>query len=97
MHKVSPGASDKSYGIHVARIAELPDGVTSRARELLMQFETNGTRQTGGNTHSPQIDTSGEPTNAKYDGLIAKLEKIEINELSPIQALVALSELKDQL
>src|SRR5699024_971743 len=40
LHKVKPGAVEKSYGIHVARLAELPDEVTSYAREKLAALES---------------------------------------------------------
>ena len=93
MHKVSPGASDKSYGIHVARIAEMPDGVTSRAKELLMQFETTGSRKMENQTNLSQPAAKED---VKYEGLLTRLKELNVNELSPIQALVELSELKDE-
>lgn len=93
MHKVSPGASDKSYGIHVARIAEMPDGVTNRAKALLQQFETDGTRQ----ANVVHEQEKQEMVTNEYESLINKLREINVNELSPIQALVALSELKEEL
>ena len=96
MHKVSPGASDKSYGIHVARIANMPDGVTNRAKELLQTFEVHGTRQANGNVVEVVQPVEGSTVN-EYDGLIEKLRSINVNELSPVQALVALSELKEDL
>jgi len=100
MHKISPGASDKSYGIHVARIAEMPDDVTNRAKELLLKFETHGTRTSldcdpqetaTTNSNLPHVHTS-----YMQERLIDKLRNINVNELSPIQALVALSELKEE-
>lgn len=101
MHKVSPGASDKSYGIHVARIAEMPIAVTERAKELLLKFETNGTRQTQPYVSAqplPQSETPvDEATVHLQEKLIMKLREININTLSPVQALVALSELKEEI
>jgi len=104
MHKVSPGASDKSYGIHVARIAEMPPAVTARAKELLLRFEAHGTRQThlldksvsGTESQMGDQQVSGEDYVA-YEKLLDKLRNINVNELNPVQALVALSELKDAL
>jgi len=97
MHKVSPGASDRSYGVHVARIAKLPEVVTERAKALLEKFEREGTRSGGGtsiNGH-PAIIEQAEPS--RYGEIVAKLADINVNELNPVQALVALSELKDAL
>jgi DNA mismatch repair protein MutS len=96
MHKVSPGASDKSYGIHVARIAKMPDGVTNRAKELLLKFEANGTRTS--HIHDIQETSSRvESIPNAHEHLINKLSHLNVNELSPIQALIALSELKEEL
>jgi DNA mismatch repair protein MutS len=39
LHRVAPGAADRSWGVHVARLAGVPEGVISRARELLVDFE----------------------------------------------------------
>ena len=42
LHQVVPGAADKSWGVHVARLAGVPDQVIERARDLLLGFETHG-------------------------------------------------------
>ncbi len=47
LHKILPGAADKSYGIHVARLAGLPEGVLERAREVLANLENNEYSQSG--------------------------------------------------
>jgi len=97
MHKVSPGASDRSYGVHVARIAQLPELVTERAKDLLEKFEREGTRKVGDAHAAAQPPVSQETASHRYDQLITKLVKLNVNELSPIQALVFLSELKEEL
>ena len=98
MHKVSPGASDKSYGIHVATIAQMPDAVTARAKELLLKFETNGTRTTDTELVAmTSLNLPHEHTSHIHERLVDKLKGINVNELRPIQALVILSELKEEL
>ncbi|MCL1989437.1 MAG: DNA mismatch repair protein MutS [Defluviitaleaceae bacterium] len=95
MHQVSPGASDKSYGIHVARIANMPEAVTTRAKALLQQFETTGTRQ---QESAVQVEADlTDETSAIAKQMIAQLNQLDINLLSPMQALVTLSELKETL
>ena len=42
LHQVTSGAADKSWGVHVARLAGVPDAVIDRARDLLIAFETGG-------------------------------------------------------
>ena len=99
MHKISPGASDKSYGIHVAKIAKMPSAVTERAKELLMSFEANGTRKTGAmNRHNPDEKQADLAKNSPdYTPIINQLKAINVNELSPVQALVTLSDLLEEL
>jgi len=96
MHKVSSGASDKSYGIHVARIAEMPNAITDRAKELLRAFEAYGTRLAGTweseKKQVPEVHQASE-----HEEIITRLKNINVNELSPIQALITLSELKEEL
>jgi len=92
LHKVSPGASDKSYGIHVARIAEMPSAVTARAKELLLKFETNGTV-----TNPTTKTVTTEPVTCNHEGLINRLKSLNPNDLSPMQALIVLAELKETL
>ena len=98
MHKVSPGAIDKSYGIHVARIAQIPKQVTDRAKELLVKFEAPNTHLSE-NCHSLNENIQPIATHQvnKYENTIKKLKDINVNELSPIQALITLSELKEEL
>ena len=92
LHKVSPGASDKSYGIHVARIAQMPQLITARAKELLLKFETTKT--------VPTVTTemvSVQPVACDHDGIIKQIKNLNPNDLSPMQALIILAELKEQL
>ncbi len=48
LHTVVEGGADKSYGVHVARLAGVPERVTRRAAELLTQLETRSRRPPGG-------------------------------------------------
>jgi DNA mismatch repair protein MutS len=41
LHQVAPGAADKSWGVHVARLAGVPTPVIDRARDLLLEFESS--------------------------------------------------------
>jgi len=98
MHKVSPGAIDKSYGIHVARFADIPSAITDRAKELLLKFEASSTHladlDRGENKNVQTVATHQE---CKNENIIKKLKNINVNEISPIEALITLSELKEEL
>ncbi len=100
LHKVRPGAADRSYGIQVAKLAGLPPAVVKRAREVLARLEkTNGRQGTSGSleelplfAHEPHQPASGG-RDAPSE-LEMALDKINPDELSPRAALEALYELK---
>ena len=103
LHKVTEGASDKSYGIHVANIAEMPKFVTSRAKELLAKFEerkvlvpdeqVNAERR---DNKEPLVSEVNEESQ-KYQGVIDKLKEVDVYALNPMQAMNVLYEVKEKL
>ena len=84
MHEVIEGAADKSYGIHVAELAGLPQKVIERAKESLKK---EASQQTKG---KQLADIPCEESN-----LLKFLRSIKPDDLSPRQALQALYELKE--
>lgn len=80
LHKVVPGGASHSYGVAVADLAGVPDSVTSRAKEILSKLENR------------TIETKKKTSNSE-NRLKAKLKKIKIDELTPIEALNKLSDL----
>jgi DNA mismatch repair protein MutS len=92
-HRVVPGKADRSYGIHVARMAGLPRSVVRRADEVLAHLETHGSTK---NTRDAANDsTTSEPTQPpELHPALALLRTIEIDELSPREALLKLYELR---
>ena len=98
LHKVLPGASDKSYGINVASLAKLPIEVTLRAADILRKIEKSN--QYDSNLFS--LDNYQEPiiidkTNPIHNQIINELRDCDIEKLSPIEALLLLSKLKEKL
>jgi len=90
LHKIRNGASDRSYGIHVARLAGLPEGVIDRAREILIMLESDGSAHRVERTAAESTQTS------LFDGrdrLREQLDSIDINKVTPVEALNILSEL----
>lgn len=119
LRKVVPGATDRSYGIHVAQLAGLPGEVIERAREILAELEEE------------HYDSDGKPRIARMDGMpekqlslfsrgakpvknggspdgvnglserkhpvVEELKKLEVDKLTPIQALNKIHELKKKL
>jgi len=105
LRKIIPGAADKSYGIHVARLAGLPKKVLDRAHEVLFNLEQSEFDEVGvpkisrstnnkNNSSSPgQLGLFSELENL----LIQKINQINPNDLSPKQALDILFELSKML
>jgi DNA mismatch repair protein MutS len=97
LHKIVEGGADKSYGIHVARLAGLPSRVVKRAEQLLQSFEAKEGDETFSTPPAPLEEESFSLfTIEEQDGeLRRKLEEIDPDEITPLQALIFLKELKD--
>jgi DNA mismatch repair protein MutS len=103
LRKVVPGRADRSYGIQVARLAGLPPAVVGRAREILAGLERDELSRGGrpslsgspGASSQPQLGLFSAPA-AADDSLRRRLREIDVDRLTPIQALTLLAELKDE-
>ena len=101
MHEVVAGAADRSYGIHVARLAGLPDAVIARAREVLERLEKSRQHR-GTSADSLGLDAlplfSATPTNPdpahNTDAVHAYLQNLNPDILTPREALDVLYDLK---
>jgi DNA mismatch repair protein MutS len=90
LHHLQPGGADRSYGIDVGRLAGLPGDVVHRARVILRQLEG---AHTGGQfrpEHADQLSLFG----AAESPVIERLKRLDVEAITPIQALNVLSELK---
>ena len=99
LHEVASGTADRSYGVHVAKLAGLPPAVVHRAEEVLKTIEN---RKTGSaaeflTTDLPLFSTAPPPQIAKISELEETLGKINPDNLSPKEALEALYKLKGLL
>jgi DNA mismatch repair protein MutS len=99
LHKVVPGFADHSYGIQVAQMAGLPEEVTERAKKLLKNLESSELVLGHGRGTSP----GGTPEpgalqmtlfEAKDDELRRDLDDLDVDRLTPLEALQRLAELK---
>jgi DNA mismatch repair protein MutS len=88
LHKIVPGGADRSYGIHVGQLAGLPRPVVQRAQEILQQLEASSGSAIKINPNAPRQAALFPETNPLLD----ELEKIDINALSPMEALNKLYE-----
>ena len=101
LRKVVPGRADRSYGIQVARLAGLPAPVVARAREILTGLErdelSRGGRPSlsGAPPDRQQLGLFAAPA-AQDDPLRTRLRSLDVDRLTPLQALTLLAELKDE-
>ena len=96
LHKVKDGSVDKSYGIHVAKLAQLPDSLIKRADEILKTYENKKPKKEVVSQISMNLEESVATPN-KYDIIKKKLGDINPLELSPMEALNVLYELKSEM
>jgi len=93
LHKVIPGGADRSYGIHVAQLAGLPPAVVRRAQDILKQLQ-NGSLQAPADDFRPAQQL---PMFISEPPAVARLKEIDPDEMSPLEALTTLYELKKLL
>ncbi len=102
LHKVLPGGTDRSYGVHVARMAGAPPEVVQRAEQILREFEKRGVQgaMTPPSTDAPPIHTKKLQLTlfeAAEHPVLEALRELDVTALTPVEALVKLEELKRQL
>jgi len=88
LHKIVPGGADRSYGIHVGQLAGLPAPVVQRANEILQQLESSSGKAVRIDPQAPQQIALFPETNP----LIEEMKSLDLNALSPIEALNRLYE-----
>lgn len=99
LHKVKDGAADKSYGIHVAELAELPQAIIERAQQLLEDYEEQEDRQLSifdFQTSPPvqKVDPTPVATVEVTHPVIDQLKELQILEMTPLEAINTLYQLQ---
>jgi len=106
LRKLTPGGSEHSFGIHVARMAGMPGSVLQRATNILSQLEKKHVTDDPGNETSPsKADKKGEEIQLSFfqldDPLLERIRddimRLDINTLTPVEALMKLNEIKKLL
>lgn len=95
LHKVKNGAVDKSYGIHVARLAKMPEELLNKAEEILSEYESNSKKKNP--EEKIQLAMDFEPNVKKDDIIKETIEKIDVLNTTPIEALNLLFDLKQKI
>lgn len=102
LHKIVPGAADRSYGIHVARLAGIPLPVVDRARVILETLEADHLDKNGKPNVPPRENASRKGKQLQLFKVVEhpvldRLRGMDTNQLTPLQALEALSAIRKEL
>ena len=92
LHKIKDGSVDKSYGIHVARLAELPNKLIKRADEILTHYETSTNKKDKKEIVQESLVFDTEPSEIEEE-----IKKLDLANITPIEALNILYKLKEKL
>jgi len=98
LHRVEDGAADKSYGIHVAQIAGLPEEVIKRASQILSSIQMIGDKEEkimfNKNTDITLFEVKKTDI---YEPIVSKIKSVDINRTTPLQALLMLQKLQEEI
>lgn len=91
LHKIEEGAVDKSYGVHVASLANMPKEIIDNATKILSKYEQNSKNEV--KTYNEQLEFNFNEE--KSNKVEEKLDEIDILKITPIEAMNLLYELKE--
>ena len=100
LHKILPGGTDKSYGLHVAKLAGVPKTILERSKEILEELESAFQKEATGEhlarnkTREPDKDTLFVQ---KHKSVLEKLASTDVNNLTPVEAMNLLNRIRDEL
>lgn len=98
LRKLVPGGANRSYGIAVAKLAGLPQIVVARARAMLEMLETGqGPGSAAARDQGPQLDMFAPPAPSPNAHVLSTLSALEVDRMTPVEALLALSRLQTML
>ncbi len=99
LRRIVPGGADDSYGIEVAKLAGVPDWIIKRAKEILRELESQQSAPSVTVRKNPSTESrfAGSLLNAADAEIKEELSKIDVNTLTPIEALNVLYKLKSML
>jgi len=96
LHRIARGGTDKSYGIHVARLAGLPKEVIGRARVILGELERAFSRELK-TSDLAERKPEQELFDLPHDSVAAELREMEIEKITPLEALQIFQDLKNRV
>ncbi|HEY5140852.1 MAG TPA: DNA mismatch repair protein MutS, partial [Methylococcales bacterium] len=100
LHKIISGGTDKSYGIHVAKLAGVPKTIIERSREILQDLENTFAKEASGEQLGRYKKTDADEASLfvqKNKFVLDKLASIDVNNLTPLEAINLLNQIKKEL
>ena len=99
LRRIVRGGTDDSYGIEVSRLAGIPEEIIQRAQQILKQLESSGIPSVTTKTKRKQTQEPEPMVLVQQDDseLVRRLKEIDVEKITPVQALVLLSELKARI
>ena len=97
LRKIIPGGTDESYGIHVAKLAGVPQVVVKRSNEILRSLERKNMLGQKKTENKKQPEGQLDFYNYKLAEIAHEIDKINLNELTPIDALTTLVKIKEKM
>lgn len=95
LRRIVPGGTDKSYGVHVARLAGLPRQVVDRANALLEEYDKNKFASEEADFKRPIQADEGSSSLFGGNPVVEELKKIDVMSLTPLEAMNVLAKLQD--
>jgi DNA mismatch repair protein MutS len=100
LHKILPGGTDKSYGIHVAKLAGIPKSIVERSKEILEELEATFQKEASGE-HLSRHKTKKPPHDIlfveKHKSVLDKLSSTDVDNLTPMDAINLLNKIRSEL
>jgi len=100
LHRILPGGTDKSYGIHVAKLAGVPKSILERSKEILEELEATFQKEATGQhlaKHKTKQSDKDSLFVQKHKSVLEKLASTDINNLTPLEAINLLNEIRNEI
>jgi DNA mismatch repair protein MutS len=100
LHRILPGGTDKSYGIHVAKLAGVPKPILERSKEILEELEATFQKEASGehlSKHKTKEPDKDSLFVQKHKSVLDKLASTDVNNLTPMEAINLLNQIKDEI
>jgi DNA mismatch repair protein MutS len=100
LHRILPGGTDKSYGIHVAKLAGIPKPILTRSQEILRELEATFAKEAGGRhlaRHKTKQDEGDALFVQKHKSVLDRLATTDVDRLTPLEAINLLSQIKNEI